>query len=322
MNHNIKPWIEKYRPTSLDDIVSHTHIIKSLKTYVKKESLPNMIFYGPPGTGKTSTIISYAKQLYKEYFPNMVLELNASDDRGKNIVRITIKDFVSSYSNFCNIPFKLVILDEVDAMTSEAQMLMRGIMEKYSNNARFCLICNNIKDINRSLISRCVIFRFLPIPKKIITKRIKNILQEEEIEITNNALDLVYNTSDGDMRTVLNICQSLKMIYEHKVSLHNVIKCFGYITTRNLNKIIDLIINNEIKTSFYLIKDIIITESISFIDIINNISSLLLDKIVVNENFHNLNIPLCLKKLSLLEVNYYNQININILISLLISVFT
>ena len=322
MNHNIIPWIEKYRPIRLDDIVAHTHIIKSLKIYTKKETLPNMIFYGPPGTGKTSTIISYAKQLYKEYFSNMVLELNASDDRGKNIVRITIKDFVSSYSNFCNIPFKLVILDEVDAMTYDAQMLMRGIMEKYSNNARFCLICNNIKDINRSLISRCVIFRFIPIPKKNITKRIKNILQEENIEITNNALDLVYNTSDGDMRTVLNICQSLKMIYKHKVSLHNVIKCFGFITTRNLNKIIDLIINNEIKISFFLLKNIILTEHISFIDIINNISSIFLDNLIENKNFYNLNIPFALKKLSLLEVNFYSQININILISLLISIFT
>lgn len=322
MNHHINPWIEKYRPTSLDDIVSHNNIIKALKNYSKNKSLPNMILYGPPGTGKTSTIISYAKQLYKEYFPNMVLELNASDDRGKNIVRITIKDFVSSYSNFCNIPFKLVILDEVDAMTHDAQMLMRGIMEKFHNKARFCLICNNIKDINWSLISRCIIFRFLSIPKKIITKRIKNILQKEEIEITNNALDIIYNTADGDMRTVLNICQSLKMIYEQKVSLHNVIKCFGFITTRNLNKIIDIIINNNINTAFYLIKNIIISESISFIDIINNISSLLVDNIVNNENFHNIDIPYSLKKLSLLEVNYYNQININILISLLICVFT
>lgn len=140
------PWTEKYRPSNLDDLLSNSHVIHTLNSYLTKNFLPNMLFYGSPGTGKTSTILATAKQLYGSTFRYMVLELNASDDRGINIVRKTIKSFAESKPPLLNqsITFKLVILDEADSMTKDAQSALRRMMEKFSKTTRFCLICNHV----------------------------------------------------------------------------------------------------------------------------------------------------------------------------------
>ena len=140
------PWTEKYRPSNLTELLSNKHVIDTLHSYLAKCFLPNMLFYGSPGTGKTSTILATARQLYGPSFRYMVLELNASDDRGINTVRKTIKSFAESKPPLNNqpIPFKLVILDEADSMTKDAQAALRRMMEKFSKTTRFCLICNHV----------------------------------------------------------------------------------------------------------------------------------------------------------------------------------
>ena len=174
------PLIEKYRPTSLSEIVSHEDILSTINLFVERKTIPHFLFHGPPGTGKTSCILALAHQLYGETYKSMTLELNASDDRGINIVREKIKDFCGALSSFNTMmalhsmnnsnasakTFKLVILDEADMMTSAAQFALRRVIEKYTKNVRFCLICNQVNKIIPAIQSRCMRFRFGPLNKE------------------------------------------------------------------------------------------------------------------------------------------------------------
>ena len=144
-NEAILPWVEKYRPKELGELISHDQIRNTLHRFIEKKSLPNLLFYGSPGTGKTSTILASAKKLYGSAFNYMVIELNASDERGINTVRNTIKVFAESQPPIqSDVRFKLVILDEADNMTKDAQAALRRMMERFSSTTRFCLICNYV----------------------------------------------------------------------------------------------------------------------------------------------------------------------------------
>ncbi|GMI10300.1 hypothetical protein TrRE_jg11793 [Triparma retinervis] len=153
------PWVEKYRPSSLTDLVAHEEIISVLTKLIESDKLPHLLLYGPPGTGKTSTIIAMAKKMYGEKkYKGMVLELNASDERGIDVVRNQIREFAGTRQLFSS-GTKLILLDECDAMTSDAQFALRRIIEKYSTSTRFCLICNYVSKIIPALQSRCTRFR-------------------------------------------------------------------------------------------------------------------------------------------------------------------
>ena len=177
---NNLPWVEKYRPKSLEDLISHKDIISTIQRFINEDKLPHLLFYGPPGTGKTSTILAVAKQLYApQEFHSMVLELNASDDRGIGIVREQILGFSSTRTIFKS-KFKLVILDEADAMTKDAQNALRRIMEKYTENTRFCLICNYLTGIIDAIQSRCTRFRFGPLDMNQMKCRLGDVIQAEK----------------------------------------------------------------------------------------------------------------------------------------------
>merc|ERR1712166_1243888 len=145
------PWVEKYRPESLDDVVSQDNIVQTLTRLVENKMMPHLLFYGPPGTGKTSTILAIARQMYGKNLQTMVLTLNASDDRGISVVRNQIKEFASTRMVFSS-GHKLIILDEADAMTNDAQMALRRVIEKYTKNVRFCIICNYVSKIIPTLV--------------------------------------------------------------------------------------------------------------------------------------------------------------------------
>jgi replication factor C subunit 3/5 len=176
------PWVEKYRPASLADVAAHRDIIDTIDRLTGENRLPHLLLYGPPGTGKTSTILAVARKLYGSYYQNMILELNASDDRGIDVVRQQVQDFAStqSISFGPKVNVKLVILDEADAMTKEAQFSLRRIIEKYTKNTRFCLICNYVSKIIPALQSRCTRFRFPPLAAAHVTDRLRYIIQQEK----------------------------------------------------------------------------------------------------------------------------------------------
>jgi len=238
------PWIEKYRPDHIDGIVSHGRIIKILKGFIDRKTLPHLLFFGPSGSGKTSTIICCIKEIYGEYVDIMTMKLNASKERGIDTVRNKIKNFVSNM-NTVFLPvekqdiFKIVILDEIDSMTVEAQGMLRQTIEKYSRTTRFCLICNEIDKINVALQSRCTLFRFSPLKAPSILERLKEICKKEKIAYDKNALDALVSISNGDMRVAINMLQLIgNKSTARRIEIDNVYKMSGNCHPKNLTKII------------------------------------------------------------------------------------
>lgn len=243
------PFVEKYRPSSLDGIISHEDILNTINLFIKKKNIPHFLFHGPPGTGKTSCILALAHQLYGDLFSSMTLELNASDDRGINIVREKIKDFCGALSSFSSMlsndpssqsskPFKLVILDEADMMTSAAQFALRRVIEKYTRNVRFCLICNQVNKIIPAIQSRCMRFRFSPLKKELCLNRLKEICELENIPVeSDKALYKIIEIGKGDMRKILNVLEHTFMSGD-KITEDNVFASAGLPTESQINKII------------------------------------------------------------------------------------
>lgn len=290
MQQDTLPWIEKYRPNTLDNILSHEEIISTLRIFIQNKCLPHLLFYGPPGTGKTSTIMAVAKELYGKYFDFMVMELNASDDRGIDVVRSKIKQFVMSQSVFFknsekkNI-FKLVILDETDAMTSDAQAILRKIVEEYTNNTRFCLICNYINNISLALQSRCTRFRFSPITNDNIKLKIMEVIKKEKIRITDVGINTIIKRSNGDMRRALNILQSAQMIYP-VITEKNINTYVGYPRKNIMDDIFNSLINDDFKQCYDTINRIRNENGLSLSDMITEIHNVLTRYIITSKTHH------------------------------------
>nr|POE65166.1 replication factor c subunit 3 [Quercus suber] len=213
------PWVEKYRPNSLSDVSGHQDILATINKFVDSNRLPHLLLYGPPGTGKTSTVLALARRIYgNKNMRQMVLELNASDDRGIDVVRDQIKTFSSTKQIFAGsfekssaesmAGFKLIILDEADAMTSTAQMALRRIMEKYTANTRFAIIANYTHKLSPALLSRCTRFRFSPLKEADIRVLVDKVIVEEGVNIAPEATDSLVALSKGDMRRALNVLQA------------------------------------------------------------------------------------------------------------------
>lgn len=231
------PWIEKYRPACLSQVVSHEVIINSLDNFINTKSLPHVLFFGPPGSGKTSTIMCCAKALYGDHVEVMCLKLNASYDRGIDTVRDRVKTFVSSKTHLFvpmseRVSFKLIVLDEIDSMTHEAQAILRQIIERHSRVSRFCLICNNIDKIHLALQSRCTLYRFSPLTPVIMTEKLQVICEAENINFQTQALKAIVKNSRGDMRSAINTLQYANLTANsepnHLVSIDLIHRISGY----------------------------------------------------------------------------------------------
>ncbi|KAK8028033.1 Replication factor C subunit 2 [Apiospora marii] len=217
-NTRRQPWVEKYRPKTLSDVTAQDHTVNVLQRTLQASNLPHMLFYGPPGTGKTSTILALAKELYgPEMMKSRVLELNASDERGISIVREKVKDFArmqltnppAGYkSRYPCPPFKIIILDEADSMTQDAQSALRRTMETYSKITRFCLICNYVTRIIDPLASRCSKFRFKSLDQGNAKKRLEEIAEKEGVGLEDGAVDALIKCSEGDLRKAITYLQS------------------------------------------------------------------------------------------------------------------
>eukprot|EP01091_Cochliopodium_minus_P002415 TRINITY_DN12277_c0_g1_i1.p1 TRINITY_DN12277_c0_g1~~TRINITY_DN12277_c0_g1_i1.p1 ORF type:complete len:336 (-),score=79.58 TRINITY_DN12277_c0_g1_i1:179-1186(-) len=273
-NTDSLPWIEKYRPTTFDELISHKNILDTIDKFIEKNELPHLLFYGPPGTGKTSSILSIARKLYGNNCKQMILELNASDDRKIDTVRNQIKDFASTQKIFSN-GVKLIILDEADAMTQAAQAALRRIIEKYTKNTRFCLICNYISKLIPALQSRCTRFRFAPLKTEQILPRLEEIGKKEKVNLTEDGMRAIITLSQGDMRKCINILQSTHMAFD-KIDETNVYTCTGRPLPNDISLIFTWLSNLSFSETFSKIEGMIVEKSIALEDIISELHSLIL----------------------------------------------
>ncbi len=199
-------WVEKYRPQSLEDIVGHPSITDRLESYVARDDLPHLLFAGPAGTGKTTASIAIAKEIYGDDWQDNFLELNASDERGIDVVRDRIKDFART--SFGGYDHRIIFLDEADALTDDAQSALRRTMEQFSDNTRFILSCNYSSKIIDPIQSRCAVFRFSPIDDDAVAAHLRDIAGREGLEYTEDGIDALVYAADGDMRRAINALQA------------------------------------------------------------------------------------------------------------------
>ncbi|NHN60406.1 MULTISPECIES: replication factor C small subunit [Halorussus] len=205
-------WIEKYRPGTLEEVAGHDDITERLRRYVERDDLPNLLFSGPAGVGKTTSAVAIAKQLYGDDWESNFLELNASDQRGIDVVRDRIKNFARS--SFGGHSYRIIFLDEADSLTSDAQSALRRTMEQFSNNTRFILSCNYSSKIIDPIQSRCATFRFGPIDEAGVAEQVRKIADAEGIETTEDGVDALVYAADGDMRKAINALQAAAVMGE------------------------------------------------------------------------------------------------------------
>ncbi|MCG8521543.1 MAG: replication factor C small subunit [Pseudomonadales bacterium] len=237
-------WVEKYRPSKLSEVVGQEEIIGSIESLLKNSSeMPHLMFSGSAGVGKTTTALCIARQILGDYLKDNLLELNASDERGINMVREKVKKF-SNYAAFADIPFKIIILDEADEMTADAQTALRRTIEDTSKICRFILIANNISKIINPIQSRCAVFKFTTIPEKAIIAQLKTIAKKEKITVDEKGLTAIYDYSEGDLRHAINIMQAAASL--GKITEANVKASAGLTKTKDVDKVLKLALDGKI----------------------------------------------------------------------------
>jgi replication factor C subunit 3/5 len=270
----VTPWVEKYRPQSLADVAAHRDIVDTIDRLTSENRLPHLLLYGPPGTGKTSTILAVARKLYGTQMHNMVLELNASDERGIDVVRQQIQDFAStqSFSFGPKSSVKLVLLDEADAMTKDAQFALRRVIEKYTKNTRFSLICNHVNKIIPALQSRCTRFRFAPLDAVHVAERLKHVIQAEGLDVSESGLAALVRLCNGDMRKALNILQSTHMASQQQITEETVYLCTGNPLPKDIEQIAHWLLNESFTVSFRRISEMKTRKGLALVDIVREVT--------------------------------------------------
>jgi replication factor C small subunit len=204
-------WIEKYRPQKLDDIVGQDEIVERLSSYVKSGNLPHLLFTGSAGVGKTTAAVTLAREFFKDSWQMNFRELNASDERGIDVVRNQIKQFART-TPLGDAKFKILFLDEADALTTDAQAALRRTMESYAQTCRFILSCNYSSKIIDPIQSRCAIYRFKPLGEAAVKEEVHRIAKKEGLSITKEAMDAIVYIAQGDMRKAINALQGAAII--------------------------------------------------------------------------------------------------------------
>ncbi|XP_062521686.1 replication factor C subunit 4-like [Corticium candelabrum] len=262
---DVTPWVEKYRPQKVEDVACQEEVVAVMKKVIQGADLPNLLLYGPPGTGKTSTILAAARQLFGiEMYKRRVLELNASDERGIQVIRDKVKQFSqwtasATRPDGCPCPpFKIVILDEADSMTSSAQAALRRTMEKETKTTRFCLICNYVSRIIEPLTSRCTKFRFKPLAGEAVQTRLTEICEKENVRCDETALSTLMDVSEGDLRKAITLLQSAHRLKGGEIVMEgDIIEIAAVIPSERLDLLIDTCHSDSYDKLDVVVKDII-----------------------------------------------------------------
>lgn len=262
-------WTEKYRPKEFSEVVGQNETIRRVEALTKAMNIPHLLFAGPAGVGKSTLALVVVKELFKETWRENYLELNASDERGINVVREKVKSFARTKS-LGKVPFKVIFLDEADALTPEAQQALRRTMENYSSGCRFILSCNYSSKIIDPIQSRCAIFRFKLLEKKDIEKVIQKIAKNETLTIHPNALEMIYEGSEGDCRKSINLLQSTAAI-SPSINPELVSTMIANTKPKDIKVVLDYALAGDFENSREKLLDLMLKESISGQDVIKAI---------------------------------------------------
>ena len=257
-------WVEKYRPENLNEISSQSNVIKSLRNAIISKNLPHLIFFGPSGCGKTSTILALAKEIFNENYKDKIIELNASDERGINVIREKVKTYakqtvkINTSENSNDPPWKIIILDEADTMTSDSQFALRRIMEQYSKVTRFCIICNYHNKIIDPIVSRCSLFRFKPIDSENIILKLKYICTSENFNCSDFLINKIISICRGDLRKAINLLQKCYNSYGDSINEELLNEMSGIIPNDKFNLLINYIFSKDIKNVDIMINNLLL----------------------------------------------------------------
>ena len=262
-------WTEKYRPQKFDQIKGQKKIIERVQAFVEKKNMPHILLAGPAGVGKSTLALVVAKELFGENWRHSFLELNASDARGIDVVRNTIKEF-AKVKSLGNVPFKIIFLDECDSLTKEAQQALRRTMENYVTTTRFILSCNYSSKIIDPIQSRCTVFRFKPLTKEDISDYVNKIVSSENIEFSDDAVEALIEVTSGDARRVTNILQSCASI-SNKIDRDLIYSLVSAAEPKEIKDILTLAISREFIKARDLLLSTMLKHGLSGIDVIKQI---------------------------------------------------
>ncbi|KHO55195.1 MAG: replication factor C small subunit [archaeon GW2011_AR19] len=261
IDHDSSIWTEKYRPKEFSEVFGQNDIIKRVESLTKAMNIPHLLFAGPAGVGKSTLAIVVVKELFKSTWRENYLELNASDERGINVVREKVKNFARTKS-LGKVPFKVIFLDEADALTPEAQQALRRTMENYSSGCRFILSCNYSSKIIDPIQSRCAIFRFKLLEKKDIEKVLQKIAKNENLTMHPDVLEVIYEGSEGDCRRSINILQSTAAI-SPSINPELVSTMLANTKPKDIKVVLDYALAGDFENSREKLLDLMLKESIS-----------------------------------------------------------
>ena len=266
-------WAEKYRPKALDEMWNQTEIVSRLKSFVKDRNLPHLLFVGPAGTGKTTSILALARDLYGPAYQNYTLELNASDERGINVIREKVKNFARTAAIASEVPFKILIMDEADSLTSAAQHALRRTMEIYTRTCRFVLIGNYSENIIEPIQSRCSVFRFGPLGEEDSKGWIKHIADNEELNLLPEGLEAIYEASTGDLRKATNLLQAAAATQGDEIDDVTIYSVLGRVSPGRVRELINLGLKGQFMEAREVLRGLLIDEGLAADDIIRLIYS-------------------------------------------------